>query len=79
MDFVIDLSYPDKDCSNIIFELIGIYPSSIGKSNSRGNNYKRRFRQADYELLNELDIELYAYANKIIEADCIFFKNYITN
>ena len=72
MDFVVDLNYPNKACNNLILNLIGISPSSIGKSNSYGNKYRIQFRQADYEVLNELDIKLYTYANKIIESDYIF-------
>lgn len=74
MDFVIDLSYPNEDCNNIIFELIGISPFLMGKSNSYGNNYQDKFRQEDYKLMNEFDIDLYAHAHKIIEADCLFFR-----
>mmetsp|Transcript_17183 Transcript_17183/g.34216 ORF Transcript_17183/g.34216 Transcript_17183/m.34216 type:complete len:338 (+) Transcript_17183:183-1196(+) len=71
LDFVVNLGHPDKICTNAIFKLMGL-SSPVDKSNGR-EGYEKNFHRADYERMNELDLQLYAYANKLIELDCKFF------
>jgi len=70
LDFAVNLGHPDKICTNAILKLMGI-SSPVGKGN--GRKYEKNSHQADYERMNELDLQLYAYANKLLELDCKFF------
>lgn len=73
MDFILNLAFPDDQCTKLILQLMGI-GEEIGINNVGGDTYKDSFDSEKYELMNSLDIRLYEYANQLIQLDCVFFK-----
>jgi hypothetical protein len=81
IDFLLDLGMANQECLNVMLYFLGIYDSPnstevgeyLGKSNSYGSTYKKGFAVDEYKAMNQLDQQVYDYAQKIVEVDCIFF------
>jgi hypothetical protein len=72
MDYLIDLSHQNKICRDYLFKNAIKISSPIGHANSDGSNYGDDFSHDSFEAMNSLDIELYKFATKLIDVDCLF-------
>ena len=75
MDFIIDLGFPDGQCTSLVLRLMGVSSGEeVGHKNSAGETDKESFDMRAYELMNSLDALLHEYAKKLIRLDCDFFQ-----
>jgi len=72
-DFVIDLS--SSACTKRILEWMHINPATLSEiRNSYGSDYKTDYQTTSYNVMNELDTQLYQRLRQIEQVDCDFYE-----
>lgn len=72
-DFILDLPANTRECTGITLEWMGLDGDKLIQYNSHHGIEMPSYRRENYELLNRIDIELYQYAQELMQVDCAFF------
>ena len=72
MDYLIDLSHRNKTCRDYLLKNAIKISGPIGHANADGSDYVDDFSHESFEGMNSLDVELYKFATKLIDLDCLF-------
>jgi len=71
MDYIVNLEYPNDRCRILLSQNMRI-KNEIRHSNSAHVDYRTEFSSVNIAEMNELDIQLYIFANILTGVDCIF-------
>ena len=71
MDYIVNLEYPNDTCTSLLLHNMRI-KNKIRHSNSAHVDYTKEFSRVNVAEMNELDIQLYNFANVLIGVDCTF-------
>jgi len=71
MDYIVNLEYPNDTCTSLLLQNMRI-KNEIRHSNSAHVDYTKEFSRVNVAEMNELDIQLYNFANVLIGVDCTF-------
>ena len=73
MDYIIDLSNENTRCRDRILTYMNV-GADLGVANKGSPEYEHDFRRDDIAAANKLDLELYLFAQDLIQADCAFYE-----
>ena len=71
MDYIVNLEYPNDTCTSLLLHNMRI-KNKIRHSNSAHVDYTKEYSRVNIAEMNELDIQLYNFANVLIGVDCTF-------
>ena len=76
MDYIVDLSHENTTCRDQMLTHMKI-GTNLGTTNPHAGTkpgYQHDFRRNDIAATNQLDLELYSFAQDLIDADCVFYE-----
>ena len=79
LDFLLELSNANQNCNHITLRLMGfrVMPHKNNRHHIKRPKMLHNITRKQYAEWNALDIELYQYAQKLMEIDCDFYLNWI--